>query len=208
MRWAKIRFYGTQNDCFLVFGLRLRILFVFDLKGNYINRFANTSEIASLFPDVKRKTILSQLNKKIDSNIPYKNIYISTNRDFKIPQDYTPWYKEPDEFDKLFANNPIIYVFDRSNNLQYSKHFFDFDNTDYIKKKIKSGSAIYRLQKDTIQFNKGRDVEATKDGETTLFNSAVEASFKLFGDVSYAKNICKHIKWGTPYKGYCFKRVL
>lgn len=186
----------------------VKILYVFDLEGNYINRFANTSEIANMFPDVKRKTILSQLNKKIDSNIPYKNIYISTNKEYKIPQNYTPKYRKPDEYDAVFADNPIIYVFDRNNNLQYSKHLLDFDDSNYVKKKIKTGSATYRLQKDTIQFNKGRNVEAVKDGETTLFNSAVEAAFKLFGDVYYAKAIYKHIKRGTSYRGYYFKRVL
>lgn len=186
----------------------IRILYVFDLEGNYINRFANTSEIANMFPDVKRKTILSQLNKKIDSDIPYKNIYISTNKDYKIPQNYIPKYRKPDEYDTVFEGNPIIYVFDLNNNLQYSKCLLDFDDPNYVKRKIRSGSVTYRLQKDTIQFNKGKGVEATKDGKTIVFNSAVEASFKLFGNVSYAKNICKHIKWGTPYKNYYFKRVL
>ena len=186
----------------------IKILYVFDLEGNYINRFANTSEIANMFPDVKRKTILSQLNKKIDSNIPYKNIYISTNKDYKIPQNYIPKYRKPDKYDTVFEGNPIIYVFDLNNNLQYSKCLLDFDDPNYVKRKIRSGSVTYRLQKDTIQFNKGKGVEAIKDGKTTVFNSAVEASFKLFGNVSYASNICKHIKWGTPYKNYYFKRAL
>ena len=187
---------------------QIKILYVYDLEGNYINRYANTAEIAALFPDIKRKTILSQLNKKIDSNIPYKNIYISTSKDFKVPKNYTPKYKKPDELDATFATNPIIYVYDLNNNLQYSKHLFDFDNIGYVKRKIRTMSKTYRLQKDCILFNKGKQVEAINGESTLVFNSAVEASFKLFGDIEHAKNICKHIKRGTPYKNYYFKRVL
>lgn len=187
----------------------IQILYVFDLNGKFLNRYSNTAEIASLFPDVKKKTILSQLRKKIDSGIPYKNIYISTDKDFKIPSNYTPKFKEPDSLDKIFATNPTIYVFDLNNQLQYAKPLFDFDNIPYIKKKIRGGKSIYRLAKDSMVFNKRKHkIEATKDGKTTIFNSAVEAAFKLFGDKYYGKYILRHIDRGTNYKDYCFKRVL
>lgn len=181
---------------------------MFDLEGNYINRFPDTSGIASMFPDVKRKTILSQLNKKIDSNIPYKNIYISSSRDFKVPKNYKPRYKEPDQLDVIFASNPIIYVYDYSNKLVSSKHLFDFDKPYYVKKKIRNGSPIYRLEKDCIKFVRGKSIEVKVNGEIRKFKSAVEASYALFGDIESAKNICKHVKRNTPYKGYYFKRVL
>lgn len=187
----------------------IQILYVFDLSGELLGRYSDTTEIATMFPDVKRKTILSQLRKKIDSNIPYKNIYISTNKDFKVPANYTPKFREQDDLDKVFATNPTVYVFDLNNQLQYAKPLFDFNNIPYIKKKIRSGKSIYRLAKDSLVFNKRKTkIEATKDENTFIFNSAVEASFRLFGDKCYSKNILKHISRGTKYKDYYFKRVL
>ena len=187
----------------------IQILYVFDLNGKLLGRYSDTTEIAALFPEVKRKTILSQLRKKVDSSTPYKNIYISTNKEFKIPANYTPRFKEADELDKIFATNPVVYVFNLNNQLQYAKPLFDFDNISYVKRKIKSGKSIYRLAKDSLVFNKRKNkIEAIKDGQTFVFNSAVEAAFKLFGDKYYGRYILKHISRGTKYRDYWFKRVL
>lgn len=187
----------------------IQILYVFDLKGKLLGRYSDTTEIASLFPDVKRKTILSQLRKKVDSGIPYKNIYISTDKEFKIPSNNICRYKEPDSLDKIFEENPTVYVFNLDNKLQYAKPLFDFDNISYVKRKIRSNKSIYRLAKDSVVFNQRKHkIEATKDGETIIFNSAVEAAFKLFGDKYYGRYILKHISRGTKYKDYWFKRVL
>lgn len=187
----------------------IEILYVFDLKGQFIGRYSDTVEIAEMFPDVQRKTILSQLRKKIDSNTPYKNIYISTNKDFKIPQNKVPRFKEKDELDKIFNSNPIVYVFNRNNQLQYAKQLFDFPKASYIKGKIRAGNSIYRLDKDSLVFYKRKyRIEAKNNNQTFIFNSAVEAAFKLFSDKKQSKNIYKHIARGTKFRDYYFTRVL
>ena len=65
--------------------------------------------------------------------------------------------KEVDEFDKIFATNPVVYVFNLNNQLQYAKPLLDFDNISYVKRKIKSGKSIYRLAKDSLIFNKRKN---------------------------------------------------
>ena len=71
----------------------LYVLYVFDLLGNFLSKHCSTKDIyLKYFSNKKQKTVLSQLKKKIDSKIPYENIYISTDKNFKINENYKPRY--------------------------------------------------------------------------------------------------------------------
>ena len=117
----------------------IEILYVFDLNGNYLNKFSNTVDIyLTYFPNLKRKSVLSQIRKKINSKIPYKNIYISTDQKFKPDLNYKPRYHDETELEKTLKTNPIIYVFSKNGNLIYSKNFKDFRSPNYVKKALQS----------------------------------------------------------------------
>lgn len=189
----------------------VKLIYCFSLCGNIIGFFGSTAEIAeTLFPDTERKTVLSQLKKKIDSNIPYKNIYLSYNKDFKVDLSYKPRYKPKTELDTKLDKNPIIYVYGKMNNLIEGKRLSDFKNPAYIRSKIKAGSIKYRLTtKNRYYINNRGSIEAASilNGEHLVFNSATQAAEILFNDRNMSKNIYKHISRNTPYKGYYFKRA-
>ena len=89
-------------------------MYAYDLKGNYLGRFANTVEVyKNLFSSKNRKSVLSCIKKKIDSGTPYFNIYLSTFKDFKIDPQYKPRYNESD-LAKTLSHNPIIYRYDHN----------------------------------------------------------------------------------------------
>lgn len=193
----------------------LEVIYVFDLSGNYIGKYKDTIDLyLDLFPTSKRKTVLSQLRKKIDSGIPYKNIYLSYSQNFKINPNYKPKYRELTDFDKIFEKNPIIYCFDKHGNFLYEKHFNDFHSKHYVKKAImetKHTNMFYSLNKNYVPVRSwcgnSKKIIATniKTGETLSFDSMTECGNKLFNETR-GSNIGRHLKRGTPYKGFIFKR--
>jgi len=60
-----------------------------------------------------------------------------------------------------------------------------------------------------LVFNKRKyRIEAKNNDQTFIFNSIVEAAFKLFSDKNQSKNIYKHMQRGTKFRDYYFSRVL
>ena len=188
-------------------------IYCFDLKGQLLGVYPSTKEIAEVyFPDVSRKTVLSQLKKKIDSGIPYKNIYLSFSKDFRIDSSYKPKYKEKTDLEITLSGNPIVYVFGKMNQLLYSKHLLEFDKPAYVKHKIRLVCNKYRLSENDKYYivNRNYYIESTnqENGQTLTFKSASHAAEELFHDKALNANLLKHLHRGTPYKGYYFKRVL
>ena len=100
-------------------------MYAFDLQGNYLGRFSDTVDVyKKLFSDKNRKSVLSCIKKKIDSGIPYLNVYLSTSKDFKIDSSYKPRYNDSELF-KLLITNPIVYHYDQNGVLLESKHLND-----------------------------------------------------------------------------------
>lgn len=190
----------------------ISLIYCFDLKGQLLGTHSSTKEIAEIyFSDTDRKTVLSQLRKKIDSGKPYKNIYLSSSIEFSIDTSYKPRYKERTELEQSLSGNPIIYVFGKTNQLLYQKHLLDFDNPVYIRHKIRTKCNKYRLSKDGKYYIVKRFRIESKElntGQIQVFNSASHAAEVLFQDRKLNTNILKHLHRGTQYKGYYFKRVL
>ncbi len=193
----------------------LKIIYVFDLQGNFIGKYKDTEDIyLNLFSESSRKTVLSQLKKKIDKNIPYKNIYLSSSSNFKINPNYKPKFKESTDFDKILETNPTIYCFDKHGNFLYEKKFNDFRSKSYVKKAMLSSkhtNIFYSLDKEYIPIrswcgNSKKIVAINLEtGIKSTFNSMTECSRKLFNEEK-CNNIGKHLKRGTPYRGFLFKR--
>jgi hypothetical protein len=78
------------------------------------------------------------LRKRINSNIPYKNIYISTTKTFKPDSNYKPHYREKTDLEIILEQNPIIYVFNKQGSLLYSKNFKEFKSPTYVKHALQS----------------------------------------------------------------------
>lgn len=192
---------------------KIDFIYAFDLKGNLIKKCVETTELLYLFPEINRKTLLSQFRKKIDTNIPYKNIYLSSKEDFKIPENYVPKYKEKDSWDELFSKNPIVYVFNKSNVFQYEKPLFEFKNIYYVKHKLRINSFVYRLDKNEPRYQRGKKgiIKAIDaNNNISYYNSTVHAAIELFGSKEFlvVSRIMKCIKYNRRYKGYTFMRVL
>ena len=201
---------------------KVTILYAFDLQGNYLGRFSDTVDVyKKLFSDKNRKSVLSCIKKKIDSGIPYLNVYLSTSKDFKIDSSYKPRYNDSELF-KLLTTNPIVYHYDQNGVLLESKHLNDWPNVAYIRRKIyeseeselKPAKTYYSIRTDFIaqkyrNYNeKGIVAVNQSPTEELKFPSQKEASIALFGSEKDAKNIHKHIQRNTPFKGYMFKRDL
>lgn len=206
----------------------LNIIYVFDLSGNYLERFYNTKGIyETYFSDKQRKTVLSQLNKKIDSGIPYENIYLTTNKEFKIDPNYKPKYKVADELDLILRSNPIIYKFDKDGNLLDQKNFKDWPNYhNFIRKQVritytepKSAKTYYSIDPNfkPPRFSNYNEIKVKvtnqTNGEIKNYLSLKDAIYDVFSGTneemdSYYKNARKHMLRNTQYKGYLFERDL
>lgn len=203
------------DDCETYSG-SLEILYTFDLKGTYLERFANTVDIyKTYFTNCDRKVVLSSLRKRIDSNIPYKNIYISTSQTFKPDPNYISKFHEKTELEKILEQNPLIYVFNKNGNLIYSKNFKDFNSPAYVKKALQTNKNCkhkYSLTKDVTSWTfihpKSVSIIAIEITTNKSFNfkSLSECGQELFGDSKESRNISKHMRRNTPYKNYIFKR--
>ena len=198
----------------------LDILYAYDLKGNYLGRFANTVEVyKSLFSNKNRKSVLSCIKKKIDSGIPYFNIYLSTSKDFKIDPSYKPRYNESD-LTKMLSHNPIVYRYDHNGILLEYKPLEEWESVGYVRRKIyqseesiiKPSKTYYSVRKDFVapkykHYNEKNIIATnTSTGEILKFPSQKEASISLFGNTKDAKNIYKHLVRNTPFRGYLFNR--
>lgn len=199
----------------------LKIIYVFDLSGKYIDRFGSTIDIYErFFMDISRKTVLSQLNKKIDSGIPYKNIYLSYSRNFKINKKYKPKYKEPTELMWALQTNPTVYKFDDSGKLIESKKLNEYTNKQYVKRKIQNphenGKCFYSIDPDfkpkhehNHYHNTSVVVENVETKERTKFKSIKEAIIACFNPnkkdmVLYYKKIHRRFKNKKPLNGFLF----
>lgn len=211
-----------------IYSGKLNIIYTYDLNGNFLDRFYNTKSIyEKYFNDISRKTVLSQLKKKIDSNIPYKNIYLSTNPNFKIDLNYKPKYKELDEISKQLSNNPMVYKFNKDGVLLDKRLFREWPHySNFIRKQIrnsiegkKSSICYYSLDSNfkPPRFSNYNDVkvEVTNcdTGEVKKYESIKDAVYSIFTGTpkeldSYYKNTRKHMSRGTKYKNYLFKRDL
>lgn len=193
----------------------LYILYVYDLNGNLLSRHSSTVEIyETYFSEQPRKDTLSVIKTKINKS-PYKFIYINTNKDFKPDPNYKPRYRDKTDIEKRLEENPIVYVYNKDGELLYSKRYNDFDNKSYIRIALhKTGShKLYYSLENNIgeKFYKNYNaVNITainiETQEKQSFTSAVECSWHLFSNRNDSKNILKHIKRNTPFKGYIFKR--
>lgn len=182
----------------------IEILYVYDINGKYINRYATTTDIYNdLFKDKEKKTVLSCLRKKINSNIPY---------DYKI---FIFNHQNPD-FDKIDLKkyqrkewdlNAIVYKYDRQGNIIESRPLKDWPL--YVRAKmLKSSRSCYSFGENQFISGNSKKIEVydLQGNFIKEYPSAKLASIDLFG-YNDGKNIFKHIKRNTPYKNYIFKRA-
>lgn len=192
----------------------INIIYVFDLNGNFLGKYKDTIDIyLNFFKDKKRKTVLSQLRKKIDKNIPYENIYLSTNINFKINPNYKPKFHEKTELELLLSKNPTIYHFDKNGNLLEYKRFKEYKHPTYIKRSLiskKHSKCFYSLNKfptfNPCSHQRCKPVIAINvdTKEVHHFKSLKECGVLLLNEKN-GYNIKRYLLKNTPYKGYIFK---
>lgn len=187
----------------------LSILYVYDLKGNYLSKHINTIDIyETYFKNIKRKTVLSQLKKKIDSNSPYKYIYIYSTQEF-TGKIYN--INELTFFNKLKEINPIINTYNQSGQIILFRHFNDYHNKMKIMKRLQNYGININNITNKISLNyqpdKFKKIIARNilTKEIFYFSSITKAASKLFNNIKDTNNISKHIKRNTPYKGFIFR---
>lgn len=193
---------------------KLDVIYVFDLTGKLLSKHSNTVSIyEKYFSYLNRKTVLSQLKKKIDSNSTYKNYFLSSKKDFvpakKVDLDILT------EFEKIKELNPLLITVNERGEVLTKQRFNSYKNK-YRKFLLLIKSSNYQL-KDVITTkvnspNKCKTIKVIDKttGEEKIYSSITEACKSTFGiyDSSLYRNCVKHIKRGTPYKGYLFTRDL
>lgn len=196
-----------------IYEFPLKIIYVYDLDGNFLSSHENTVSVyESYFSDMNRKTVLSQLKKKIDLNIPYKNIYLSTDPNFEVINKNLNTFNLRKWLNDI---NPLINTFNEKQQLILTKHYLDFKNKSSIFNKLlkidfqelKKLKEI-NLYPDNTKKNVKIIVRELKTNKETKYNSITKAVIDIFGkfDKDIYKNITKHIKRKTPYKGFLFIR--
>lgn len=188
-------------------------LYVYDLSGKLLSKCNNTIDIyETFFSNLDRKTVLSSLKKKINSNSPYKNIFISTDKNFKIPnKNY--WYKEKNDLINLFNSDPIIIKYDFFHNVLSKKKLSELKGNARIKKDIIAHPNKYFIDENTISFiHRSESIKPLfaidlTTNEVQEFKSIAELVDSLYNsDYSLVSNIYKHLRRKTPYKGYLISR--
>ena len=187
-------------------------IYVFDLLGNLVGAYNSTVDIAkSLFSNISQKTVLSQLKKKIDCGVPYKEYYFSYIETYCIPPSNLVKYKPKLSIDKILASNPIIYIYDKQNNLSGSSFLEELPHESTIKSRIKQGRC-YKYSLELRQLDNYVSptkkhkckVQHVETGEIFIFNNRVAAAIALFGDKRYHNHIGKHLQRNTPFRNYRF----
>lgn len=184
-------------------------IYVYNLQGILINTCNSTIDIyEKYFSNKSRKTVLSQLQAKIDSNSPYCNLYLSHSKNFKIPnKDF--WYKE-NNINKIFQSNPWIIKLDELGNILTKKRFLEYKGSR-LKKDIIKNPNKYTITDDAITFtyisHKIQKLVAIKDNEELYFSSLSDLIKKLFNkDKTLKSAILHHIARNTPFRGWIINR--
>jgi phosphotransferase system IIB component len=187
---------------------------VFDKEGTLLSKHADTVDIyETYFQNSARKTVLSTLKKKIDSNIPYKYYYLSTNKDFKIPKKIT---YNPTFIALLQENNPIINIYNEKGKLVSAKRFTEYAGYHRLAKRIESENIVditqpiteINLHVDNSKKSVQVKVKKLSTNEIIKYPSVVKAVINTFGsyDTNIYKNVIKHMNRQSPYKGFLFIR--
>jgi phosphotransferase system IIB component len=190
------------------------IIYVFDKEGTLLSKHADTVDIyETYFQNSARKTVLSTLKKKIDSNIPYKYYYLSTNKDFKIPKKIT---YNPTFIALLQENNPIINIYNEKGKLVSAKRFTEYAGYHRLAKRIESENIVditqpiteINLHVDNSKKSVQVKVKKLSTNEIIKYPSVVKAVINTFGsyDTNIYKNVIKHMNRQSPYKGFLFIR--
>lgn len=182
----------------------IEILYVFSLDGNFLDRFTSTTDIyQTYFSNKPRKTVLSQLRKKIDSGTPYINILIYTDRPLEVPDQTST--KLQLERDLIKQQDPIVNHYTRSGKLIESKPLSEYDNKNLIARRLFQNHSLYTLTDRATYQKAGKSIICTNinSNEIRYFNRQVDAARELFNE-SNGRNIYKHLKRNTPYKGWLF----
>ena len=192
----------------------LKIIYVYNLHGQLIGKYKDTVDIYNVFfKNSSRKTVLSQLKKKIDTKVPYKNIYLSYSNNFKINPNYKPKFQKDTKLNEILKTNPIIYCFDKNGVLLYSKNFNEFHSKSYIRKALRNpihANIFYSLNNNFVptkikKINSKSIIAINIESKSEIiFDSIKDCAKQLFKEFTGA-NVGKHLKRNTPYKGYIFK---
>ncbi len=189
-----------------------QLIYLFNLDGKFAGEYTSTSQIAEkVFSDVDRKTVLSQLKKKIDSGIPYKEYYLSTSKTFSITKDMIKRHPAKTAIDDYLDTNPTIYIYNKQSELIGISKFNDLKHSHTIRIRIKNGTSykysLVKREPGTFQSPTRRfkcKVQDRFTGEIFIYDTAAEAAVVLFNDKKQLGNIRKHVKSHTPFRGYYF----
>lgn len=184
-------------------------IYVYDLQGTLIDSCSSTIEIyEKYFPGKSRKTVLSQIKSKIDSNSPYCHLYFSHLKNFKVPRkDY--WYKEMD-VKEFFAKDFTVIKLDEFGKVLTKRKLSEYKGSR-LKKDIMKNPEKYSINNDIITFtfvsSRTKKLTAIKDEKTMHFSSISELIKVLFnGDKKLKVAIQHHIERKTPFKGWLITR--
>lgn len=195
---------------------KINLIYIFDLNRNFVNKYTSTADIyTELYSNLKRKTVLSQLRKHIDTNIPYLQYYLSSIPNITINKKIKIKSNKEKELESILKTNPIIYCFDKSGKMLYYKHFFDFANKSYIKKSLLSENHyrfVYTLnpnQKIITTHPRAKKVVAKNiiTGEIFKFKTIQECAQKIFGHTQ-GSHITKYIDSNKPFHNFLLYRDL
>lgn len=193
----------------------LKIIYVFDLDGNFLSKHINTIDIyQTYFSNINRKTVLTQLKKKIDNPVPYKNIYLSSTLDFTISNKKQNVLEY--EWRKYFKEyNPIIIICNTKGEISRSLHFMEIQGKFSILKKIQKLYTLNEiknlpeiiLEKENSAIKKIK-IKNIITNEEKIYPSITKSVIGILGywDISFYRNAIKHMVKGKPYKGYLFIR--
>lgn len=173
--------------------------------GNYINSFTNTVEIYNtFFSDNKQKSVLSFLRKRINTNIPYKGYYIYNynNPDFS-KVNLEKYLNQANK--KQISKDTIVNKYDQQGNLLESKPLSEYPK--FVKSRLNKPNSCFSLGENKHFSTKNKEVFVFDINKNFIkkYISTKFAAIDLFG-FDDSKNICKHLKRGTPYKNYIFSR--
>lgn len=188
-------------------------LYVYDSEGKLIGMYNNTVEIyENLFLHKNRKTVLSQLKKKINSGSLYDNIYISTDSNFK--PNVICWYKKDSELLRFLNKNPKICCKNECGEIIFCKPLNDIPSHQRLKKSLIRGKLEYKIIDNILyyirKYSRTKSIYALNcnTNEVLMFKSIRNLINVLFDkDMNLFSSIEHHIYRKTKFKNYLISRT-
>lgn len=189
-------------------------IYVFSLSGELLAQCNNTVEVyEKFFPNKNRKNVLSQLKGKINSNIPYTNIFLSTDKNFcPLKKDY--FYRGNNELYEFFKKNPYVYIYKSNGDIRSNKRLREHKDSPRIMNFIRNNIDRCTFTEDSVSYRlveKTCKIQATKieTGEIKVFDSIYFLIEELFdGNYELKSAIWHHARRHTPYKGYYISKYI